>query len=33
MWAQSWERLDDFTRPYPNIDDIDPTPAIIKQVT
>ncbi|XP_050539416.1 angiotensin-converting enzyme-like isoform X2 [Daktulosphaira vitifoliae] len=24
MWAQSWEPLNDFTRPYPSIDDINP---------
>lgn len=32
MWAQSWERLDDFTRPYPTIDDVNPTSAMINQV-
>lgn len=32
MWAQSWERLDEFTRPYPNTDDINPTTAMINQV-
>lgn len=31
MWAQSWERLDDFTRPYPTIDDVNPTSAMINQ--
>jgi len=33
MWAQSWERLYDFTRPYPTIDDVNPTSAMINQVT
>jgi len=32
MWAQSWARLDDFTRPYPTIDDVNPTTAMINQV-
>lgn len=32
MWAQSWERLDAFTRPYPNTNDFNPTSAMINQV-
>lgn len=32
MWAQSWERLDAFTRPYPNTDELNPTSAMINQV-
>lgn len=32
MWAQSWERLYEFTRPYPNINDVNPTTAMINQV-
>lgn len=32
MWAQSWGGLDSFTRPYPNINDVNPTSAMIKQV-
>jgi len=32
MWAQSWERLDEFSRPYPSSDDVNPTSTMIKQV-
>lgn len=32
MWAQSWERLDDISRPYPTVDDINPTSSMINQV-
>lgn len=33
MWAQTWGRVDDFTRPYPTIDEVNPTTAMINQVT
>lgn len=32
MWAQSWERLDDISRPFPTINDINPTTSMINQV-
>jgi hypothetical protein len=32
MWAQSWGRLDQFTRPYPSTDELNPTSAMINQV-
>ncbi|XP_029345454.1 angiotensin-converting enzyme [Acyrthosiphon pisum] len=31
MWAQEWENLNDFTRPYPTTDDVNPTSAMINQ--
>ncbi|VVC45911.1 Zinc finger C2H2-type,Peptidase M2, peptidyl-dipeptidase A [Cinara cedri] len=31
MWAQTWGRVDDFTRPYPTIDEVNPTTTMINQ--
>lgn len=32
MWSQSWERLESYTQPYPNVDHVDITENLIKQV-
>lgn len=32
IWAQSWNNLEKFTRPYPEKPDVDVTAALINQV-